>query len=341
MSMLLSGKTTYGYSDFSDVPVMEGYDVETGGDAAAHQEFIQDMVGVYESMHALDMAEIELRRNNGGIALESCAGVEEFRAVQEGAASDIFEKIKAALKKLWGKIKGFFKSIRKYFDYLFMNGKDFAKKYQTDIIKASARADEDFKFKMYKFDDAKIDDVDGALLYAKATDLIDRFEKSNIGKVSELSNDDIEKQLYQPYRKLILGGTGSGDADDFSKDAFAYFRNGAESESDKEEINGSEVSAFVKVLTTNKTLSNLDKMERAMDSSFRYVIKEIDKLATEATKEGEENLAKEASKLSQCYEKLQSIASSFVRIWHQAVKDRASAYKQACMKVMTYRNKKK
>ena len=141
MSKLLN-PTYNGYQNY-DIQVMEGYDVEAGGDAAAHQEFVQEMVGVYQAMHAMDMAEIELRRNNGGVALESCTeGMEEFEAVQEASVQSIVTKVKDALKKLWAKIKGFFKSIRKYFDYLFMSGKDFVKKYQTEIIKASARVDD-------------------------------------------------------------------------------------------------------------------------------------------------------------------------------------------------------
>lgn len=341
MSKLLN-PTYNSYADF-DIQVMEGYDVEAGGDAAAHQEFVQEMVGVYEAMHAMDMAEIELRRNNGGVALESCTeGIEEFEAVQEASIQTITTKVKEALKKLWAKIKGFFKSIRKYFDYLFMNGKDFAKKYQTEIIKAVAKADDSFEFKMYKFDDAKIDDVDGAKLYEKAYSLVAgtlvEAHKQRVD-INQVDNEALEKSVYSNYRRFILGG-GSGDAEDFSKEAFAFFRNGAEDESDKEEIKPSQITGFVKILTTSKTQTNLDKMERAMDKSFKDIIKQIEGLEKEAVKAENEVAIKVCSKMATAFETCQSIASTFVRIWHQAVKDRAAAYKQACMKVMSHKNKK-
>ena len=332
MSMLLNGRTNL--EDLTDIPVMEGYDVETGGDAAAHQEFVQDMVAIYESMHAADMAEIELRRNNDGVALESCTvGLEEYQVVQESAVNSVYEKIKAALKKLWAKIKGFFKSVRKYFDYLFMDGKDFAKKYQTEIVKAVARADESFEFKMYDFDDNKIDKVDAGL-YEKALKAV----TANASGIADKDTQAIDKDILTPYRKSIVGG--SGDKGDFAKAAFAFFRNGAESESDKKAIRVGDISGFINTLTTSQTKSALDKMEKAMDDSFRKMIKSFEDMETRALKDEDKAIIKYAPKMATAYESCQSIATSFIRIWHQAVKDRASAYKQACMKVMSHKNKK-
>lgn len=334
---LLNPTNNNDYLNDFDIQVMEGYDVEAGGDASAHQEFVQEMVCVYEAMHAMDMAEIELRKNNGGIALESCTdGVDEFEAVQEAAVNGITTRIKESLKKLWAKIKGFFKSIRKYFDYLFMNSKDFAKKYQTEIIKAAAKADGTFEFKMYDFDDTKIDDVKGAQLYDKANSLI----YADIDSIGGYDSAALEKNIYAPYRKFVLGNSGSGEAENFTKEAFKFFRNGAEDESDKKEIKASDTSNFIKILTSTKTDSALDKMEKAMDKEFKDILKKIDDIEKKAANSGNSQTIKTASKLSTAFEKCQSIATTFVRIWHQAVKDRASAYKQACMKVMSHRNKK-
>ena len=334
MSMLLNSRTNL--EDLTDIPVMEGYDVEAGGDAAAHQEFVQEMVCVYEAMHAMDMTEIQLRKNNGGVALESCTeGLDQYEAVQEATANSILSRVKESLKKLWAKIKGFFKSIRKYFDYLFMNGKDFAKKYQTEIVKAAAKADDSFEFKMYNFDDGKIDRDAGSEVYDSAATIIH-------GKSASIADYDaatLEKEIYKPYRKALINNT-SGDAEDFTKDAFSFFRNGAENESDKIEIKASDIPGFIKTLTDSKTQSALDKMERAMDKSFRDIIKKMESDEKAAAKAESTGAIRTSTKLATAFEKCQSIASTFVRVWHQAVKDRASAYKQACMKVMSHKNKK-
>lgn len=329
------------YSNDFDIQVMEGYDVEVGGDAAAHQEFVQEMVCVYEAMHAMDMAEIELRKNNGGVALESCTeGLSEYEAVQEASVNSVTTRIKDSLKSLWGKIKGFFKSIRKYFDYLFMNGKDFAKKYQTEIVKAAAKADDSFEFKMYNFNDSKIDDVAGAQLYDKAYAIVTAALQTHQAAINDFDTEAMDKNIYVPYRKFILGSSASGDAENFSKEAFKFFRNGAEDDSDKETVKASQTTAFIKILTSSKADSALDKMEKAMDKSFKDAIKKVENLEKEATDKENTGAIRCASKLATAFSKCQSIASTFVRIWHQAVKDRASAYKQACMKVMTHRNKK-
>lgn len=334
MSLLGKGNLGNSFTDI-DVPVMEGYDVETAGDAYAHQEFVQDMVGVYEAMHTADMAEIEVRKNNGGVALESCTtGLEEFEAVTESAVSSVAQKLKTALQKLWAKIKGFFKSIRKYFDYLFMNGKDFAKKYQTDIVKAVARADADFKHEMYQYDNAKIDGVSSVNPYEKAEKII----ASHGAVIADYDTDTMTEKIYDTYRKQLVGG--SGDKADFTEDTFAYFRKGATSASDKDEVNADLITSFIKILIDDKASKELTKMENAMNKAFAKQIKEVEKLEKEQAKDGNTTAIKSTSKVVTAFEGCQAIANTFIRMWQGAIKERAGAYKTACMKVMSYRPKK-
>ena len=335
MSILGKGNQYNSFTDI-EVPVMEGYDVETAGDAYAHQEFVQDMVSVYEAMHTADMAEIELRRNNGGVALESCTvGIDDFEAVTESAISNVGQRLKAALQKLWAKIKGFFKSIRKYFDYLFMNGKDFAKKYQTDIIKAIARADSDFEIEMYQYDNAKIDGISSVNPYETAEKVI----AAHGAAIAEYDNDTMDDKIYTTYRKQLVGG--KGDKSDFSEDAFAYFRKGATDAADKSTINAGEIQDFVRILINEKASKELTKMENAMNKAFAKQIKEVDKLISAQAKEEKTEAVKTTTKVVTAFENCQSIANTFIRIWQAAIKERAGAYKSACMKVMSYRPKNK
>lgn len=334
MSLLGKTKTTDTFTDF-DVPVMEGYDVETAGDAYAHQEFVQEMVGVYEAMHTADMAEIEVRKKNDGVALESCTeGVEEYETVTESAYSNVGQRLKAALQKLWAKIKGFFQSIRKYFDYLFMNGKDFAKKYQTDIVKAIARADGEFKVEMFKYDNSKLDGVSGVDLYGSA----DKVIRAAGDKIADYDAETMNKEIYSKLRKDIVGG--SGDKDAFAEDTFAYFRSGAKNADDKTEVKADAISGFIKVLMDDKASKELSKMETAMNKAFAEQIKNVDKVTATLAKEGNTAEIRIVSKTVSAFESCQAIANTFIRMWQTAVKERAGAYKTACMKVMSYRAKK-
>ena len=335
MSILGKGNQTNSFTDI-EVPVMEGYDVETAGDAYAHQEFVQDMVSVYEAMHTVDIAEIEVRKNNGGVALESCTtGIEEFQAVTESAFSSVGQRLKAALQKLWAKIKGFFQSIRKYFDYLFMNGKDFAKKYQTDIVKAVARADGNFKVEMYDYDNAKIDGVSSVNLYGTADKIIGAAGDA----IATFDAETMATKIYDAFRKDIVGGNGSKE--DFAENVHAYFRKGAKDASDKKEIKADAVQGFIKVLMDDKASKELTKMENEMNKAFAKQIKEIDKLEKEFAKEGDTSEIKVTTKMVSAFESCQAIANTFIRMWQGAIKERAGAYKSACMKVMSYRPKNK
>lgn len=335
MSILGKGNQTNSFTDI-EVPVMEGYDVETAGDAYAHQEFVQDMVSVYEAMHTIDIAEIEVRKNNGGVALESCTeGIEEFEAVTESAFSSVGQRLKAALEKLWAKIKGFFKSIRKYFDYLFMNGKDFAKKYQTEIVKSVARADSEFKVEMYEYDNAKIDGVSSVNPYETAEKVIAAHGAAIAGYDSETMNE----KIYNTYRKQLADG--KGEKEDFAQEVHAYFRKGATDASDKKEIKASDVQGFIKVLMDDKASKELTKMENAMNKAFAKQIKEVNKLIGEQAKGEQTESIKTTTKVVTAFEGCQAIANTFIRMWQGAIKERAGAYKSACMKVMSYRPKNK
>ena len=335
MSILGKGNQYNSFTDI-EVPVMEGYDVETAGDAYAHQEFVQDMVSVYEAMHTADIAEIELRKNNGGVALESCTtGIEEFEAVTESAISNVGQRLKAALQKLWAKIKGFFKSIRKYFDYLFMNGKEFAKKYQTDIVKAVARADADFEVEMYEYDNAKIDGVASVNPYETAEKVI----AAHGAAIADYDNDTLEEKVYETYRKQLAGGKGAKE--DFNEEVFAYFRKGATDAADKKTINAGEVQGFVKILMDDKASKELTKMENAMNKAFNKQIKDVDKLINAQAKDENSVAIKSTTKVVTAFESCQAIANTFIRLWQAAIKERAGAYKTACMKVMSYRPKNK
>lgn len=359
MSLLLGGNDDYYGNDF-DVAVQESYTDDIGGYAIAHQEFMRDMVGVYECMHAADMAEIELRKRNNGVSLESCTyGVDEYEVVQENAFKSMWGKLKDALKKFWEKVKGFFKSVQRYFDALFMSGKEFAKKYRSDIQKAATRVRSDLEIKMYNFDDAKIDNMKTGI-YDKADELINEHFKINSLDMTKstdraaynaddnfvnyddkrYSNSSISENISQKFRHYLIKNNTNGkiDADDYSKEIFGYFRNGAEDESDKEDIKASEVLRFVNILANDKASKDLKSLEKEMNKSFKKMIKQLETAEKESGRSSdatEKAVSPVITKMIACFEKCHAIANTFISGWKTAIKDRESAYKSACMKVLS------
>ena len=85
----------------------------------------------------------ELGAVHEGVALENSS----YAAVYEGAVADAFTKVKEFFKKLWDKVKAWLHNVKRFFDSLFMSGKDFVKKYKNDINKATNL--KDFELKMF------------------------------------------------------------------------------------------------------------------------------------------------------------------------------------------------
>lgn len=359
----------FGYDDF-DVPVNEAYTFENGGDQIAYQEFVEEMVDVHRLMYALDMTEINIRgNNNNAFSLESCSSYDQdrYESVCEATMREISDKIKSSLKQLWEKMKGFFKSVRKYFDYLFMSCHDFLKKYEKDILQAASRADSDFEFKMPNFNDSNINGVGNNDPYTKLNSKIDEYcgtqveankkdtaadgwGKTGLGTEAWYLtvNDDqdkLEKRIYEKYRGKIINNNDNGiDSKDYAEQIYGYFRNGAKDSSDTVDKKATDISSMVTAIKENKKLSNdLKKSNDEMDRNFKNIIKEVDDLNKKVSS-GDE--AKEYQKYTQwltrkstIFSKCQSIASTFMSGWRTAIKDRDKYYKAACMAVMRYRNK--
>lgn len=317
---------------YADTPtVMEGYHVEVAGDAIAHQEFVQDMVSVYEAMHSCDIAELECRKENGGIALESCTqGIGQLEIALEGRMSDIKDRLVKALRKLWAKLKGYFASVRKVFDYMFMSGKDFVKKYQTDIIKGAARLDDDFKLEIYEYDNAKIGSIGTIGLFAKAEAIVKNQIAGEI--IDKMDTDWMESNVYSKFRNEAVG---DGDKDDYTKNIFKYFRSGASDKTDRVKVTSTDISTFIKVLIDDKAAKDLTKMETEMDKAFSNKIKDINK----EIKDDTGSIGHQTKSIT-AFETCCALSSTMIRGWQQVIKERSGAYKQACMKAMMYKPKK-
>lgn len=71
----------------------------------------------------------------------------EVEALQEGVVKNAFDRIKEIVKKMWAKIKEFFKGVRTFFDKIVMSSKSFAEKYETQIkaVKSVTIEGQDYK----------------------------------------------------------------------------------------------------------------------------------------------------------------------------------------------------
>ena len=185
-------------------------------------------------------------------------------------------------------------NVKRFFDSLIMSGKDFVKKYSADIRKANSL--KDFTFKMYKYNndkinktpgevdvDAKFNDIMGALspiLMIKDDGTVAGVSTEVEAVKKEFSDEEICKKMSKE-----LGYKSCDNTSDFRTEAFASFRNGAEDQTDKEEIDVTDLSEYAKYLEDSTTVGKIDTYTRKIDSAYKKVIKFIDDAASKLGKE--------------------------------------------------------
>ena len=130
-------------TDKYDIPVYEGYSFEVCGHYDALTESLEDSLSITEAMHAFDMAEIEglrrikaLRESNEDKDDEIEEEEEKLESTLEASGKEILTKIGEAIKKLWGKITAFFRSIMNHLKSLLKRRKEIISYTEDDVLKA-------------------------------------------------------------------------------------------------------------------------------------------------------------------------------------------------------------
>lgn len=158
--------------DFSKTASMESYYLD-----AACESLLQDIYNVDKAFMVSDVVgEVQVLKEGADPAV-----------LLEGIVGDAFKKLKDGFNKFLAKIKAWFAKVKKFFQVLFMNGKELAKKYGDEINKKSTKG---FKYKGFKYTIKTGDDV------------VDRISD---GVANEIST--------------LLGGMGAADFAEMDADA--------------------------------------------------------------------------------------------------------------------------
>ena len=298
----------------------------------------------------------ELAAATEGVALEGS----QYEAVHEAAISNAFAKIKDFMKKLWAKVKAFFHNVKRYMDAMFKSGSEFVKKYAQDIRNIGTL--KDFEYKMYKYDNKKIDTVDAMVDTNWMDKGIDAC-KATIYKIAELSaeeskeeHDRILGQSMSEIRKtldrdnvtkdvvMLISDSKCKDPDEFDEWLFGSFRSGATGADDKEDISITNVSEFVSVLNDSSKLGGkLDKISKNIDNGYGKAIKAVDKAESDAAKagKGSANIAEVCRLLSSMLSIRQTHYNKLMNAWKAVAKERDTAYKSMIMAAFAHAKKQK
>lgn len=280
----------------------------------------------------------------------------KFEAMLEAANQNVLQKVKTFLQKLWEKVKAFFHNVKRFIASIMMSGKDFVKKYKADIDKLKGL--KDFEFEMYKYDDAKIDDVDEINVDDAADKLVGKaLEKvKNVASTTAEKIDDVVKEYKESFNEKwedgmrgLAVGKGSIPAEDFDEELFKYFRNGASDAQDKEKQEFTEVKSLASVLADTKAESKLNTLQSRMDKVFTKARKAVDDMEKEITKGDElkdkakvrSGITAICSEMSSAISRTQTISNKVINAWKSAYRERDAAYKACIMAAFAHARKQK
>ena len=227
--------------------------------------------------------------------LMKAIGIQELAALEETGEEIVYEavnvkgiidKMKAAIMKLWNKIKALVAKFAAKFQSYGGDDKKFVDRYKKQILMGSAKG---LEVKGYNFttDALTVSDAVSKGLGTEAA----KAAKAVMGGATgtKVNKDDFEDKM----RGAILG-KGSLDASEFSKELKAVYRSGEDSPETLENINKGEIVAFLSS-GTDKAIKAIKGDLTTQEKEYNNAIKKLNDLEKKLLKEKPADGAKYAA----------------------------------------------
>lgn len=217
--------------------------------------------------------------------LMKAIGIQELAAIEETGEEIVYEavnvkgiidKMKAAIMKLWNKIKSLVAKFAAKFQSYGGDDKKFIDRYKKQILMGSAKGLE-VKGYNYTPDALTVSDAVAKGLNTEAA----KAAKAVMGGATDtkVNKDDFEDKM----RGAILG-KGSLDASEFSKELKAVYRGGEDSPETLENINKGEIVAFLSS-GTDKAIKKIKDDLKTQEKEYNNAIKKLNDLEKKLLKE--------------------------------------------------------
>lgn len=302
-------------------------------------------------------------------ALEGATSVEESTQaeVMEASIKDAFTKIKEFFIELKDKVVAFLHNIKRYLLGIFGNDVKWVNTYEKELKAIKSENLKDYEIKMYNYIDLEkevstaIDDVERIAGDAESTTraYITEFNKMGVGmkgSSDEEMMDTVEKCKETLDSKIpealgALIGKSKVDIDEYDKELWSYFRSGAESDADMDDVKVSgNITKFIDTIkNSEKNLSNWDKAATKADKTYKKMIKLVDDAAKKADgasdlgKNGGTKYTAKVAEILRHYSsyvsKIQGYENKFYSAGKSAMVERNAAYKRALTGAFSYAKK--
>ena len=256
------------------------YDHENGAGLIA-MESAEVLRDIFEaSFYDVNTCEIQA-------ALEGASCIEDSPTqadIMEAALNSAFDKIKQFFINLKDKVKDFLHNIKRYLTGIFGNDEKWVKTYEKELKALSSSDLKDYKIKMYDY--SIMPALEKGALEGKATKLTEDVKKvidSTRGNTKGRKEDDdfseeLDDLAEKQYLDFIKELTGKSiDDDELDKTLWSLMRNGAASESDKDDVAvAGKINSFIETLKkATKDVSAYDSMISKTESMYQKAIKMV------------------------------------------------------------------
>lgn len=304
------------------------------GHRAIYAETAYELADVFESTwYASEQVEFQAMYEGTTVA-ESW----EYTELMENIITNGFERIAAALKALWNKIKAFFANIKSHFVTITRDNATFVEKFNNQIAGEKLNL-AGFTYNMYNY--TALEDFQ-SLMDTSKSKAFDACENEVHAKIAstDLSIEDqnsLKDSLERIKLKFLKDVTGTDDETECNDKLWSSFRGGARPGDKKPGISISSLDTYLAVLKSARTVKEMDEFAKNVDKDFKKKIGEVKAKEKEAKKNGNSQSAITTLKNeSQMINKICGKANQFISIWRNACIQRNSDYRNLCHAAYAY-----
>lgn len=273
---------------------------------------------------------------------------------EAGRASGIIEKLKAAIKKIWEKIKSLF---TKFFAKMQSFGKDdkaFINKYRKQIMAGSTK---DLEIKGYKFTPGNIGTADEILKAMQSVSVkikglpsgatVDKAFSYSSDHLEQINDNEVTSEdtdILEDLRAKAVGSSSGLDAGEFAKELRAKLRNDEDAPItlDDKDINKGELVQFLMNASTgSKTIKDDFKTTKKTCENQIRELEKCSKGLSKVEKPADSAKINTNSNKLQLISRCNTVVTNCLTILEQveaakmtAFNDQRKQYKATCVKII-------
>ena len=244
---------------------------------SACESLVADIYNIDKAYHIADiMGEVKVLKEGADGAV-----------ILEGMIKNAVEKIQAALRKFWAKLKAWFEQVKKFFKSFLLTGKKFVAEFGAELKEKDVKG---FTYNGYRYN-LKAGDDAMLTAFTRVMDEVDKCAggiKANgngthdYGAIdaNQVKNNDSIEDTDDWSEKLIgeLGVKNAKTTSELSEELAKIYRGGEDAPEDIEDFSAASVSEMLDCIggKMSQTVSTIEKLEKEFEADVNKIIKALE-----------------------------------------------------------------